>query len=103
MKEFVLDIEFTMPFDSWKDTDATYSDDLDAAWDAVMHDIGDHGWVTDDCSEPCNNDKGVLSISAILTKQCTDNESTAFTLLLDICPDIRIVGGGLRTSTKEGG
>lgn len=95
MKEFVLDIEYIYSH--------VGSEGVAAQWDAVMHDIGDHGWTTEDCSEPFQNDNGHMAISAILTKQCTDDESTAFTLLLDICPDIRIVGGGLTTSTKEGG
>ncbi len=99
MKEIVLDIEYCPPSDAFTD-----NDDLDAQWDAVIHDIADHGWTTEEISEPFQNDSGHMVIGAVLTKECTDkDQSTAFTFLLDICPDIRIVGGGLTTSTKEGG
>lgn len=98
IKEIVLDVEYTP-------LSAQDEGDVEARWDAVMHDLGDHGWVTDDTSTPYENGAGFLTISAALSKDIdvTADQSCVLTLVTDLCPDIRIVGGGLTTSTKEGG
>lgn len=99
MKEFIIKCTYTQEHDDVAD--------IDAQWDAVMHHLGDNGWTTDDCSEPYEDEDGDMCIDAALVKTC-DESGDEITKFLQLCGEVcgdsmRIYGGGLTTSTKEGG